>query len=523
MNTDVIMSFLAVLLTGYALISEEERLAFKIRISWFEYAILFSVFLIPLGFIYKGVFKYFFMGKVTKPIVFPYGLNEESIACFYLLFILLILFDSMRRNYLSNTSLKKWFFISGKLMLENKLTQLGYLFDKYHQQLAELITTKIWHDEKQNREKNWPGKIGHSMRKFLSFSEQKYNRTLCNEVSDNTARLLRSENFVTHLVTVYPSVAAKFSVILFDEQLEYNKLLFTELMENRHSHLYQELKNNTSGSDWNRYLIDPSNILLHFYFADINNAIRAQVWKPVGDYALTYIEQQTGSTNFYNQAYTSSFGDKGCWQCPIFIAITFFKIMILERLYQHATIEGETVHLWPSYILHFITAILDKLELTANDAMNATPFHTLLYHCVETSAKWIEALIEIHKTDTTFITSNTAKHISQLFGVIIHEIIASDKLLLEQKREFLQTALCKIDHLDLQLNDVSSLVVDHIFFGEKKYSWEEYPTDYTVDLAFAEKLKTVYELRNKPAFHGKAPTFVNKYKDKITLTSKTLT
>lgn len=55
--------------------------------------------------------------------------------------------------------------------------------------------------------------------------------------------------------------------------------------------MYRELRDNQNRSYTGEYALDESNALLNFYLNDIRMAIDLKIWKPVGDYVISYIKK----------------------------------------------------------------------------------------------------------------------------------------------------------------------------------------------------------------------------------------
>lgn len=56
--------------------------------------------------------------------------------------------------------------------------------------------------------------------------------------------------------------------------------------------MYRELRDNQNRLYTGEYAPDESNALLNFYLNDVRTAISVGIWKPVGDYVVSYIKKQ---------------------------------------------------------------------------------------------------------------------------------------------------------------------------------------------------------------------------------------
>lgn len=198
---------LSVFLGTYTVLPDEKKLDAKIRISWMEFCVVFIPLFLNLFCSYKNVFTYFgLLGHTSCPFNF---FENDTIAFTYYLFGFFYLSYKLYRKNLSPAALKRWILISEKLLSEYKLTQLGYLFDKYNEQLAVLTTPSLDDYEQacvgDRRSKN---KLAQQILGLLCPAQ---NKKIRKKIGENVSNLLRSTAFSEHLATTYPMTAGKFS------------------------------------------------------------------------------------------------------------------------------------------------------------------------------------------------------------------------------------------------------------------------------------------------------------------------
>ncbi|MUV51096.1 hypothetical protein [Haloarcula sp. CBA1122] len=121
----------------------------------------------------------------------------------------------------------------------------------------------------------------------------------------------------------------------------------TTLLREKNSLLYQEISNNMTMDGIHRYRVNPDNRLLHALFSDCSRAEELDAYRPIGDTAKEMLRDQgTKEYDKYNaQRLTSVSRSKDyVFNDPIFVAISFFDIMVREALYQRID-----WHMWLYY------------------------------------------------------------------------------------------------------------------------------------------------------------------------------
>ena len=162
--------------------------------------------------------------------------------------------------------------------------------------------------------------------------------------------------FVTALSQTRPYLGLEIVMELrktFDG-LEFVDLYMRELMKDPHSALFREIRNNQNM--WsNRYRLPETNRLLFFLFNDLNFAKDVNIYKPVGDFMLTYLEEQrVGTTRDpYNRLNDTEFERNGLWESPLYVGVQFFDIMVREALF-----KGMEWHMW----LYYMPLVVEEIE-----------------------------------------------------------------------------------------------------------------------------------------------------------------
>ena len=113
MDANGLLTVVAVLIAGYALLSEEKRIDFKLRLSWWDITIFFVLLLIVLAIVYQPVLRVF--GWVF-PMPWMYGFNESMASFTALLGIIAFSAVKLSGSKLPVSNVKSWASISDRLL-----------------------------------------------------------------------------------------------------------------------------------------------------------------------------------------------------------------------------------------------------------------------------------------------------------------------------------------------------------------------------------------------------------------------
>ncbi|QCZ28355.1 hypothetical protein [Leclercia adecarboxylata] len=449
------LAVFAILLAWFTLLTEEKRVDLKLRIS--KLNILFIIFLILtiLVVIYSKVLIKIFP---VKPIPWVLGFNEDTLSFSCLCIIIAFFGIKILGKRVPKANLTYWITVSEKYLRAKKIEQLGYLFDKYHEQLFDIISNKKWYVrvhfylnpslfsmvvDKENIKKIRFRKIRKFLSKFFPYKDK--NQEV---IQLNISKLLKSKFFAHHLIDTHPHVAIKATCLRFKDNNEYNTSLFMYLISNPNSIMYRELRDNQNRSHTGEYELDESNALLNFYLNDIRTAIDVAIWKPVGDYVISYIKKQKGNSNFYNQSdnYFSSSDER--WECPIFAGLVFFDVMVSTAIFKRSK-----YHMWLMYYRLFLKEILESHEISCSIDINREfpmRFDYLMYELIYNCNIWVGATEHLNYDGRTReeIEQSPEYVASTTLGEMMFLIIASDKLQKKQKIYFLEIVIKRMNSLD---------------------------------------------------------------------------
>ncbi|MFC6793465.1 hypothetical protein ACFQFH_02890 [Halobaculum halobium] len=174
----------------------------------------------------------------------------------------------------------------------------------------------------------------------------------------------------------------------------------TTLLREENSLLYQEISNNMSMDGIYRYRVDPDNRLLHALFSDCSRAEELDAYKPVGDTAKEMLRDQgTKDYDKYNaQRLTSVNRSKDyVFNDPLFIAISFFDIMVREAFYQRID-----WHMWLYYYESMTRLMCENYENTEEtdpDSEWPNDYSRLMYEMISNMGDLLRIMEQLVKND----------------------------------------------------------------------------------------------------------------------------
>lgn len=220
--------------------------------------------------------------------------------------------------------------------------------------------------------------------------------------------------------------------------------------------MYRELRDNQNRSYTGEYALDESNTLLNFYLNDIHTAIDVAIWKPVGEYVVSYIKKQKGNSSFYNQPdnYFSSSDER--WECPIFVGLIFFDVMVSTAIFKRSK-----DHMWLSYYRHFLKEILESHDISGNidrDREFPIRFDYLIYELISRCSIWVGATEYLNYDDWTMEEKEQSPEYfaSTALGEMMYLVINYKKPHDSQKTYLLEIIIKIMKSLDQSKKSFSS-------------------------------------------------------------------
>lgn len=172
--------------------------------------------------------------------------------------------------------------------------------------------------------------------------------------------------------------------MLLDNKLPYNKedvwfVIGTQLISNEKSKLYKEIVNEESRQTK----------ILDFLFADGNKYDQWLVWRPIGEYLIQHLREQSRKDideyNFYEEHY-----DEKRKNTPLYSGIKFFDIMVKQALRQN--IDN---HMWLIYFKYWSEHMLYNISYNDHeDAEFSNIYEYCLYLIIDCLQDWIRYVKE---------------------------------------------------------------------------------------------------------------------------------
>ncbi|SDN97616.1 hypothetical protein [Ensifer sp. YR511] len=233
--------------------------------------------------------------------------------------------------------------------------------------------------------------------------------------AENVARvLLRSEEFRKFLVTLRPDALPDLMAIKLQLRFDFSDKVLRDLIADGGSRLYQEIEHNQNLAEKGGYAIPEENVLLRHLFGDAEVAHQLGAWKPVGDAIINMIRggAKTGYAADLNDL-PDNFDDER-WRDPTFVGIRYFDIMVNEAMRQ-----GVPYHMWLFY-LPLILKELDEIYDTSSETIDTiTEFPTrnarLMYEIFAVLGDWVKNIRHLDKSSPHAAISDAGEFAS---GVI---------------------------------------------------------------------------------------------------------
>ena len=207
--------------------------------------------------------------------------------------------------------------------------------------------------------------------------------------AENIARmLLRSEEFRKFLVAMRPDALPDLMAIKLQLRFDFSDKALRDLIADSGSRLYQEIAHNQNLAAKGGYAIPEENVLLWFLFGDAEVAHKLGAWKPVGDAVINAIRTgaNSGYASYLNDS-ADNFDDER-WRDMTFVGIRYFDIMVTEAMRQ-----GVPYHMWLFYLPLFVTELEEIYDTSGQNIDSIAEFPTrnarLIYEIFNVLGNWM--------------------------------------------------------------------------------------------------------------------------------------
>ncbi len=246
--------------------------------------------------------------------------------------------------------------------------------------------------------------------------------------------VLSNKSFIQTVIAIKPYFAIEiFELDIADHAKEdFVDYYFRGLLADHSSALYSELKNNQNQLANHRYALPESNKLLFYLFSKINQAYALEVWRPIGEQAISDLDKLyvESDTDIYNLPHDASGWE---WESTVYAAIHFFDIMVAEAIEQQMQ-----WHMWLYYYTHFTNRICRNFNPNKRYGSESdTKYAHLLYSIISTLCNWIRKIEDIPIDQSNVVLGSTSlEHENEniikcsmlAMGQCIKSILITDKI-----------------------------------------------------------------------------------------------
>ena len=472
-DTSALVTMLGLIAAVWAVVPNTARLSFRLSLNWFDWLIIWATLLIIHGFFFESVLTTF-----GFPTIGPWlwGFNKSTTQYLLFLFLAAFVYWRSRRTRLTRWSLALFDYLTTSLLHAGNQEELADLLQHHLGSALDLAASKGPRSRLANAirpprpdfqvilKDDGSFTLGAGtpksrlFRGWFNFREwladlvgpsQRVQRRAAIVVK----RLLSSRRLVGHLAIARPYLCLEIMerAVRIDESFQDE--FFAALLTNEASVFYSEIKNNDNfGGGGRRLALPDENRLLRFYCADVDIASRLGVYRSVGETVLARIDADEVLEKKLNGRLLT-FQDVGKHHDPVYAAIWFFRIMVLEGLHQRVA-----DHLWLHYMPHFSTHLVDRArEIRPEDENHEfpTPLAYLLYDVVDATLDWVrEATFLTKPGDVLLPDHNEGNHIhisfeaAEAIGRVIHSILISPRVSNRLKIELLGMALTTLRDME---------------------------------------------------------------------------
>lgn len=486
-DTSGLLTMLGVIAAVWALISPTSRLRLRFCMTWLDWTLGGSVFLLVHYLVFAPALErlgiYYSLGS------WKFGLDSSSAVYLLLLSVALYFFWRTCFPTLARSRVHVFRELIENLHLTKRYDELVLLVEPQLPILISLARQEPWlvrwMEDRGNSSEELAALLRREAPTPPSALRRLWNRALRALKSRRSARdkaslqarevllnIVTSPELTVHLALAHPHFCLK--LLEADEAIRSDFIAhyIDALLDAGGSRLYVELKNNQNLNGGSRLYLPRSNRLLCFFFADAAAAVKNGLDSAIGESICRRLDEDIRLVEKLNQP-LGSYDEVGRFRCPINSGITLFEIMVHEGIHQ-----GLQDHMWLHYYGHFAGKILKQMSGPPDEEVYQewpTPFHYLLGRLVCVSTDWAEQCARVDDSEVPQATRCTdhfdrhhiSKEATKVLGVMLQKIILSEKLSASFKAHLLKIAIGSYVRLqgDSKTADVAASFLTAVIVG----------------------------------------------------------
>ncbi|MCK9544121.1 MAG: hypothetical protein M0R03_19050 [Novosphingobium sp.] len=268
--------------------------------------------------------------------------------------------------------------------------------------------------------------------------------------------ILKQQEVIEHICQSRPRFGARLLGLRANSVNDFSDRFLEWMIEHPASALYEEIQGNQNLIGV-AFEIPSKNSILSALFQDSDVAQQLDAYRPVAESALARLNpaNDPGYCGSLNLPHDVHWNERGRWRDTTFVTIQFFDIMV-----RSATSQNVPWHMWLYYMPHFIKS-LEGLYDDKGDGVNAdaewpTRAAALIYEIISTLREWIRLATRVdensvHRTPENdrvdHENGNIPKSAAIALGMSMKTLILSDRISDGFKEYILEIAVRTVSDL----------------------------------------------------------------------------
>ena len=205
--------------------------------------------------------------------------------------------------------------------------------------------------------------------------------------TDILRRIYRSDELRAIFTKFRPYSMLPLLSVALSEKHDFCEAVFRDLVADRTSVFYQEMKVGLALSWTQGFVLDPANQLQSYLFKDCRVAEALSIWQPVGNYIDELLAGQHSAD--YVQKLNGPKTNPSIDRDPALTTIIFFDLMVRRAAFQNVN-----NHMWLMYLDDFVATIQSVTKVPVSDDETYVEFPTLgmyvIYEIFNTLGSWVQ-------------------------------------------------------------------------------------------------------------------------------------